>query len=141
MTAFSTIQAALLAALTAAPALAGGNISTNPTRPMPAAQSTAIVLRMDRALASEVPIGSLQWDTSYVVECYARANTGSDPVLAVDALLGGVWARLGVLTDEQIGGTLTMQPAIDWQFDAADTPMVCAVVRVNVQHYTTTGAI
>ena len=140
-TAFAAAQAVLLAALTAAPTLAGGHISANPTRPLPAAHSTAIVLRLDRAVGEEVPLGTLSWRTDYVVEVYARGSTGVDPVAAVDALLHSVWARLGGLTDAQIGGTLTMQPAVDWQYDAADTPLVCAVVRVTVMHNTTTASL
>lgn len=135
-TAFAAVQAVLLGALTAAPTLASGHISANPTRPLPAAHSTAIVLRLDKATSVETALGALDWDTDYVVECYARGATGTDPVSAVDALLHAVWSRLGALTDAQIGGSLSMQPAIDWQYDAADVPLICAVMRLTVRHRT-----
>lgn len=138
-TAFSAAQAVLLAALSAAPALAGGRISTNPTRALPANHSTAIVLRLDKTAAIETALGALDWDTDYLVEVYARGTTGADPVAAVDSLLYDVWARLGSLTDAQIGGSLRMKPAIDWQYDGAETPLICAVLRLTVRHRTATA--
>lgn len=136
MTAFATVQAALLAALTAAPVLAGGNIGVNTTRPVAAGKTTAIVLRLERSAGLETALGALDWDTEFAVECHARGATGADPVAAVDALLADVWARIAALTDAQLGGSPQGQAAIDWQFDADETPTVVAVLRVTVRHRT-----
>lgn len=140
-TGFSAVQAALLAALVASPALAGGNVSANPTRAIPAAQSTAIALRLDRSTGAEGVIGTIDWATDFVVECYGRGTNQVDPVAAVDALLHSAWGRLAGLTSAQLGGDITMQPAVDWQFDAGETPVVAAVIRVTVAHRTTTASL
>lgn len=135
-TAFATLQAALLAALTAAPALAGGRISANRLRPIAAGHSTAIVLRLDQSQGSEEVLGALDWQSVYTVECYARAATGTDPAAAVDALLSDVWARLGALNDATLGASISINPKVDWQYDDSDTPVVCAVIQLVAQHRT-----
>ncbi len=140
-TAFTTVQAAMLAALQAAPALADGRISTNRLRAIPVNQATAIVLRLDQTAGAEVVLGHIDWQTTYVVECYARAATGSDPALAVDALLTDAWARLAGMDGGAIGADISLQPQIDWQYDDADTPVVCAVIRINAQHRTAANSI
>ena len=135
-TAFAALQAALLAALTAAPALAGGRISANRLRPIPTGQNTAIVLRMGRSKGSEEVLGALDWQTPFAVECYARAAAGADPQPAVDVLLSDVWARLAALNDATLGASISINPEIDWQYDDADTPAVCAVIQITAQHRT-----
>lgn len=142
-TAFVAIQTALMGALSVAPALADGRIHPNHLRPIGANQSTALVVRLDQSAGGSEALGALDWVTSYVVECYARAQTGTDPALAVDTLLSDTWARLSMLDpDSQLGvSSITVSPAIDWQYDNADTPVVCALIRVQVQHRTTTGTL
>lgn len=138
MTAFSSIQAALMAALSAATALAGGRIYANRLRPIADGVTTAIVVRQEPATGTEMVIGTVDWQTSYVVECYGRTSSGADPAGAVDTLLADVWARLSVLSFETLGANLALEPRIDWQFDDADTTMACAVLRLTAQHRTTT---
>ena len=83
-TAFASLQAALLAALSSAPALAGGNIGTNRLRPIPTGQSTALVLRLDASEGTERVLGCVDWQTAFTVECYARgASSTTDLVAAV----------------------------------------------------------
>lgn len=136
-TAFSSIQTALLAALTASPALASGNISTNRQRPIPAGQSTAIVLRLDQSDGTEMVLGALDWNTAYTVECYARGSSATtEMVAAVDALLAAAWARLAALTYESLGADIAVNPRIDWQYDDTDTPVICAVIRITCSHRT-----
>ena len=135
--AFAAIQAALLASLAASPALAGGRISANKTRPIPTGQATAIVLRLDQSEGSEVLLGRIDWRTSFSVECYARGTaSGDDSVLLVDALLRAVWSRLSTLSMDALNADLTITPQIDWQYDDAETPLVCAILRVAVTHRT-----
>lgn len=141
-TAFAGIQAAIVQALTAAPALACGRVYTNHLRPIGAGFATALVVRLDQSAGSAETLGALDWVTGYVVECYSRAATGTDPADAVDALLADAWARLNAINPTALGvSALTVQPAIDWQYDTADTPVTCALIRVQVQHRTTTGTL
>lgn len=136
MSAFVDIQNALAAALSAAPALADGRISLNSLRPVPDGKASAIVVRLDRSDSAENPLRVLNWASSYAVECYARAATGADPAAAVDTLLSDVWTRLCALDLNPHGASLAMRPGIDWQYDEAATPMVCAVLRITVLHQT-----
>lgn len=137
MTAFLSIQSALKAALAATPALAGGRITPNRVRAIPAAHATAIAIRLDQSSADENVIGMLDWQTVYAVECYARATSGTDPAAAIDTLLSDVWTRLASLTHATLGADISLQPQIDWQYDDADTPTVCAVIRLTARHRTT----
>lgn len=137
-TAFASIRAAIKAALSGAPALAGGRIYPNRLRPIAAGVSTAIVVRQAPANGTEMIIGSVDWTTYYVIECHARGAPGTDPADAVDGLLADVWSRLSVLPFETLGANVALDPSIDWQFDDADTTLACAVLRLTAQHRTTT---
>ena len=140
-TAFSSIQAALLAALSAPTALAGGRIYANRLRPIDANSSTAIVVRLEQASGTEMILGTVDWQSSYTVECYARAATGADPAAAVDALLADVWTRLSALDFATLGANVALDPRIDWQYDELESPLACAVLRLSAQHRTTTSAL
>jgi hypothetical protein len=136
-TIFAATQAALLAALQAAPALAGGNISANRTRAIESGHAAEIVVRLDQAAGDEAGIGSAMydWQTAYTVECYARAASAADPAAAVDALLADTWARLAALDTAATGADISLSPAIDWQYDGTTaTPVVCAVLRLTARH-------
>lgn len=134
--AFALVQAGLLAALAAAPALAGGRISTNRLHPIPQGQASAIVLRLDQAEGQEYALGSVDWSARYTVECYTRVPPGADPVVAVDGLLCGAWERLNALDPATLGANVAVSPRIDWQVDDADTGLVCAVIQITAQHRT-----
>ncbi len=140
-TAFLAIQSALLAALSAAPALAGGRISANRLRPIAANQVTALVVRLDASEGTEYTLGTVNWQSAYTVECYARAAAGADPSGAVDDLLASTWARLSALSFETLGASVSLNPRIDWQYDADETSVVCAVIRLTAQHQTTTASL
>ncbi len=141
-TAFANLQAALLAALSSAPALAGGNIGTNRLRPIPTGQSTALVLRLDASEGTERVLGCIDWQTAFTVECYARgASSTTDLVAAVDTLLADTWARLAGLSFQALGADLIVDPRIDWQFDDGETPMVCAVIRLSAAHRTASSTL
>lgn len=135
-TAFASVQSELIAALGTAPALAGGRIYANRLRPIAAGSNTAIVVRMDAADGTEQVLGSIDWATTYAVECYARSATGADPAAAVDALLADTWARLAALDFTTLDASITLSPKIDWQYDDAETPVVCAVIHLSAQHRT-----
>lgn len=135
-TAFVSIQSALITALSTTPALAGGRIYTNRLRPIASVSNTAIVVRLDGAEGAEEVLGSLDWQTNLTIECYARSATGADPAAAVDALLSDVWARLGAVNFTTLDASISINPKIDWQYDDAETPVVCAVIHLSAQHRT-----
>ena len=139
MTAFAAIAAVLLATLKATPALAAGRVYTNPARAIQ--DSSAIVLRLDAAEATEYPLGVHAWSTAFAVECYARASSGQDPMTAVDTLLADTWARLAALDATTLGADLSLNPKIDWQYDNTDTPVACAVIHLIARHYTDTTTL
>lgn len=145
MSAHLAIQAAIVAALTAAPAVASGNVKANTTRPVASSSSLAVVVRLlqSRADTPQILGGPYDWTTSFQVECLARAASGSaDPVAAVDALLEAVWARLSTLNTTGLGVyDVRMQPAIDWQVDDADAPVCSATVSLLVNHRTTSTTL
>lgn len=145
MSAHLSIQQAIVAALLAAPAVAGGNVKANTTRPMSAGQSQACVVRLaqSRAATPQVLAGPYDWTTRFDVECLARAaNGGADPVAAVDGLLELVWARLSTLPTTGLGVMdVRMNPSIDWQVDDADAPAASAVVSLFVNHRTTSTTL
>lgn len=137
MTGFQTIADAIEAALFAAPPLAGGRVYANRLRPLPEGVATALVVRLDKSEAIEVVLGALDWTSGFVLECYARGAGGTDPAEAVDALLGDAWARLAALDAGALGAmAIVINPSIDWQYDEADGPVVCASVTLQVQHRT-----
>lgn len=141
-TAFQAIQAGIVAALSAAPPLAGGNVQANQLRPIPSAQGSALVVRLSQAGGQQGVIGVLDWITVYNVECYVRSVSGVDPGLAVDALLGDAWSRLAAIDAAAIGASeVTLRPQIDWQFDDPGAPMVCAVLQLAVSHATTEATL
>lgn len=135
-TGFGDVLAAIKGALSATPALAGGAIGSNLTRPIPQGQSTGIVLRLENSPGKETAIGAMDWDTAIAIECHARATSGTDPLDAVDTLLSSTWSRIAAMTDEQLGGSLRGEAAIDWQFGSDETPTVAATVHIVVGHRT-----
>lgn len=141
MSAHLAIQAAIVAALNAAPALAGGNVKANTVRPTASSQAQAIVVRLvqSRAATPQLLSGPYDWLTTYQVECLARAaNASAEPAAAVDTLLAAAWERLASLSAQSLGALdVRMNPAIDWLYDDADTPVVSATVSLQVMHRTT----
>ena len=132
---FLQIQSGIAAALTGAAALAGGAVQLNTLRPIAEGINTALVVRLGSTSGNEYVIGSLEWSTSYSVECYARVAPGGDPATGADALLVDVWGRLAALDPASIGAlTLIVNPNIDWQYDDSATPLVCAVFKLQVEH-------
>ena len=140
-TAFTALVAELAAALAAAPALAGGRIGINRLRPIPAGQSTAIVLRLEQSEGSEFVLGLLRWRTTIAVECYARAVAGSDPAAAVDALLESTWQRLAAFRADLLGADVCIDPKVKWDYDDSDTPVVCAAIQLTASQNTSSSSL
>lgn len=140
--AFKSLTDALVAACLQTPALAGGRIWANRLRPVSTLQTTAVVVRLVQTRSAENMLGMLDWQTQFAVECYGRGTTGADPADAVDALLLDVWSRLASVNAASLGAmAVVINPAIEWQFDEAETPMACAIVSLLVQHRTPVAAL
>ena len=141
-TAFKSIVHALVAALADSPALAGGRVWPNRLRPLPATAATAVVVRLAGSGGAEAVLGALDWATRLAIECYARGAAGADPADAADALLSEVWKRLAAIDAAALGAmAITVNPAIDWQFDEGETPMACATVHLVVEHRTSVAEL
>ena len=140
MSAHLSIQSAIVSALLAAPALAGGNVQANTLRPVSSSKTSAVVVRLlqSRAATPQTLGAGYDWTTTYQVECLARGAAGSSESAAtVDALLESAWSRLSTLNPAGLGVMdVRMQPAIDWQMDDAETPLVAAVISLSVNHRT-----
>lgn len=140
--AFKGLTDALVAACLQAPALAEGRVWANRLRPLSTQQGSAVVVRLVQTRSTEDVLGLLDWQTQFAVECYGRGATGTDPAGAVDALLQDVWARLAGLDSGALGVmAVAVNPAVEWQFDEAETPVACAIVHLVVRHRTTANLL
>ena len=141
-TVFQQIASAMVASLLAAPALADGMVSKNRLRPLPAGKDAAIVVRFKSTSGQEVSLGMTDWVSDYTVECYGRAVAPADPSDAADNLLAAAWPRLAALDVVSLGAmAVVVNPQIDWEEVEADTPMACAVFRVQVAHRTALNSL
>lgn len=141
-TAQHLIQQAVVDALKVSPALAGGRVFANRVRTVSAASDTAVAVRLERSTGVSPTLHATDWRTSLLVECYARGVAGSDPAAAVDALLYDVWSRLAALQGANLGGMdLGLEPDLGWDYDDAETPTVCATLRLTVEHRTPTNSL
>lgn len=137
MSAHLLIAQALAAALLVAPALAGGYVRANPTGPAEQGRNAAVAVRQASTVEISVSPCARLWQTVYEIELAARSNTGADPAVAVDALLDAAWARIAEADLSALGvRDLLIGPQIGWEYDAADTPVASATLRLTVEHYT-----
>ncbi|MDP3651051.1 MAG: hypothetical protein Q8R67_05140 [Rhodoferax sp.] len=136
-----TVRDALIAALQAAPALAGGRIVGNRRRPMAAEHATQIYVYLEESLGTRETIGTTDWRTRIRVECLARASAGVSAEDAADALGVGVFAR--VMADTTLGGKAidTTPQAMAWTEDEADTPLAACQQIFSVWHTTADESI
>jgi hypothetical protein len=133
--AFLQVQAALVAALQAQPALAGVSVHKNRTRSLPREEAAAVLVRLASSRDDNSMLGCTDWATDFEVEAVARGTSGTDPAVAADELLQALWAALHAITGANILDAAA-DPQIVWAFDAADTPQASAMVRVSVRHRT-----
>ncbi len=134
MSIINTAVSAVVAALSAAPAVA--NVGRVRLRPVSASSSTAVVVRPVDSQVLEASVLSSQpitWDTRLGVECYARAAAGQAPDVAVDTLVSNVYARL--MADPTLGGAvIALQPqSVAYDFDADGENTVCATFIFNAR--------
>ncbi len=135
--AFKQLTDALVAACMQTPALAGGRIWPNRLRPLSAQQTSAIVVRLVKSAARETTLGAHDWRTQIDVECYGRGATGFDPAEAVDELLQSAWGRLSSIDPAALSAmAIALNPAVEYHFEEAETPMACAIVSLVISHRT-----
>jgi hypothetical protein len=142
VTAFQHVAEACVAALKAAPALAGGHIKANPTRPWPKEVAQCVAVRLSGASRVGGDACGDHWQLTIEAECEARGETGVDPADAVDALLASVAGRLGA-ADLSLAGVVQREPegTVAWQFDVADTPVAQASYQFAVLVHTAPEAL
>lgn len=138
-TAFLQIVAAVAALLSALPALAGVPVYRNRVHPIARDESRAISVRLASSQRlTDAPLAAQDWQTTLEVECAARAASGAaDPAAAVDGLLGAAWSALAAPSAVALGVIdIDSDPEIAWDFEAADTPIASAILRLVVRHRT-----
>ena len=135
-TAFASIVGAMVAKLGAAPAVSS-QVYRARLRPLAQQHSDAVVVRLLSATPSMGAIagGPVDWVTSVAVECYAR-TTSTTPDVAVDSLLGAVYAKL--MSDTTLGGLCAdLFPADAMaDFDADGEQTACITLQFEVHHRT-----
>lgn len=143
MTAFLDITAAVRDALLASPALAGGNVNRGRNVPLAASAVQGIDVGIGSAQAQ--PLGmanpALQWESTVIVTCKARAAAGTDAEAAVDPLLAATWARLLAMPAPAGVVAMTLEPAVRWDVEEADQPLAAASLALRVTHLTTTNSL
>lgn len=142
VTAFQRVAVACVAALKAAPALAGGNVKANPVRPWPREVAQCVSIRLVNASRVSGDGCGDHWQLTLEADCEARGDTGTDPADAVDALLSAVSARLAA-ADLSAAGVIQreLDSAVAWQFDATDTPLAQASYRFALLVHTALDAL
>jgi hypothetical protein len=122
VTSFGRVAQAVVDALKATPALAGGNVKANPTRPWEREVPACIAVRLVGAQKVEGFNCGETWALTLSAECEARrTSTAAEPSDAADALLNAVATRLAVLDLSALGVIeRTQDDAIDWEFDATE---------------------
>lgn len=134
---------AIVALLTASPTLAGGNVTANRRRPMPASVKQQIFVYLEESPAERGAIAAapFDWRTRIRVECVARDDGPIDADTAADAL--GVQAYARILADTTLAGlALDVEPVgMAWAGDEADTALVACQLIFTVWHTSANNAI
>lgn len=143
MTAFLAVTDAVRDALLAAPALAGGNVNRGRNVPLAASATAGIDVGIGAAQAQPLGLAgqTLQWETTVIVTCKARATAGTDAEAAVDPLLSSTWARLLAMTAPAGVVAMTLEPSVRWDVEEADHPLAAASLALRITHLTTTDTL
>lgn len=138
VTSFALVAQAVADALKVSPALAGGNVKANPTRPWAREVPECIAVRLLGAQRVEGTNCGEVWALSLAAECEARATAGLDPALAVDELLSAAADRISALDLSALGVTeRTADDAVDWTFDAGEQALALAAYRFGFHVHVT----
>ena len=134
--AFVQIQDAIVSAIAGVVGDVCVSVQANRLRPI-AAGKNAVVVRIEQSSAQDVVTCAKDWRTLYIVECYAHARPGTDPLREADVLVARIAPLLATLDLPALGVINAFGTGgIRWQFDDANDAMVCAMVGFEVMHRT-----
>ena len=140
MTAFAQITQAVIGALVASPALAGGHVSGPLRRPVPPEWTSHIEVRATSAAGDNAimgPANITRWQTTVTCDIYVRAAAGGTPDAVLDDLIGAVHQRVQALDLSTLGVSgPAYSPQIDWDVSEGDTPQAMASLRLTLDHDT-----
>lgn len=136
MTAFNSIEAAVVTALSGAPAVST-RIQRGRSRPLPEENATGVAVRIEGGENELADIGGGQlWNTRLVMELQARTTAAQAPMAAVDTLLAAVNTKIAA--DPTLGG-LAMDcwlVSVEYEPEDADYAVVALTTVWNVLHQT-----
>lgn len=143
MSTFLAYGDAVVAALSAAPALAGGRIRRGRRVPVPQEHASAIDVHVVRSEGAAQYLADTitRWETLIGVDLYARASAGTDGEAAIDALLADTFARLSTAAPPAGAAAWTLEPAVQWDLAEVDQTLVVASLSMRVTHYTAAGSL
>lgn len=142
--AFLSLRDGVVAALLADPAVAGGRVRPGRGTPLPEEWDSGVFVGVVRARGQRVALHgpARQWDTGIAVQASLRGTApDADVEAALDALLVEVYARLDALTPPPGVHAVTLDPAITWEVDEADRPVISATLVLVITHTTTTATL
>lgn len=138
------LTAAVVAALTASPALAGGNVMQNRTYPLATGVASQIHVNLatsDPQTPLSITGAPVDWITEVELVIKARAAGAAEAEAIADGIWTAVYAR--ICADQSLGGRVQdFQPGPAYfDSDEADTSVAKVTWRFKVQHRTTSNTI
>lgn len=142
-TAFVTASDAIVAALSAAPALAGGRIKRGRQVAVGTRDASAIHVNTIQSDGQYIDLArsAIEWTTVVQVSIFSRAIAAEDAEQSVDTLLAATWARLAAMTRPAGMECVTVDPRIQWDADEADQTLGVARIHVRMHHLTQGAAL
>lgn len=140
MLAHQLLMDALVASLSAAPAIAGGNIQRHRTRPVADGVAQAVSLRVLGSTPQPLAgMGApIDWSTRIGIECVGRAGVDSTADQAAGPVLQAVHSRL--CADAALpaaGFDLMPWPELSWDQEDTDERIGAVIAIYTVRHRTT----
>ena len=143
MSAFKTVQDALVAALLLAPQITGSRVYAGRARPMPEEHASDINVSIESISGQQMTVtgGPVLWSVVYGLELRARGTASVDAMAALDPVLDAAYARI-VATEPPAGvngWVLTPRARID--IEEAATPIASMTLALDVQLRTDAGTL
>lgn len=142
MTAFADLTAAIKSSLEQAPAVCDTILRARDRR-VPESKQRAINITFvgARPVEGEINGAPIDWQTTVVVECYAKAAADESADVPLDELVGTVFARLAA--DHTLGGLVDdiSAPTIEADFDSLGERTGWAAMKYTVLHRTANNTL
>lgn len=137
------IRAAVVALLTAAPALTGIPVVANRRRPMPKEVNRQVFVYLEDSIATrgEIYAAPFEWATRIRVECVARDTADANADENADAVQAAVYAALQANVTLSGLAFDTEPKAIAWTEDEADTTVSACQAIYSVWHQTSANVL